>query len=485
MDVVAFGLAKSFTKRLFSNPVTALSWAPEMPSLLGWDNTNYPISFVVREPMASGRSVATPSALPGTVFDAVSTARTSPGATFYVDVSTGADVNAGTQGAPFKSIGKAVGAANTAGVPTRIFVAAGIYSRVNNPWYNGGTATYPLVDVAFVATGGRVVTGTFDSITTWALDTTYTSCYKATVSSANRVVDIGNPNRRGNGTDLIHVTTAAECQGTPDSWVIVGGVLYVNRRDRAVIANANTRVYRPTTRCFKIQNSVNVFIGGASGNDGFDCEGSGDGGVLEAVIPAGQTAKKILAVENCTFRYGGGLTDYNAKGVGVDSWNGLVYLYNCRADSNQTDGFNAHNFNANPACKLLTVNCTAVDNGRPGQGSTSCNGWTTHEDVIGIDAAGYYGDNHGGTIRCIDNTKSWLIATVAENDIGDVFFGGVIPPTAFRVDTAARFWCDRTRAIMPGGGYGYVAQTVGTAIHQRDVWPSSAPAQGPGLIDSY
>ena len=76
---------------------------------------------------------------------------------------------------------KAIAAANAAGVPTKIIVdastGANIRYRSNNPWYNGGTGISPTVDIALLATGGRVVTGAFDPPGTPSLDATYTNCY--------------------------------------------------------------------------------------------------------------------------------------------------------------------------------------------------------------------------------------------------------------------------------------------------------------------
>jgi len=66
------------------------------------------------------------------LFDLFSTARAAPATTLFVNISSGNDTTgAGTSGAPFQSIHKAVTAANTAAQPATIFVAAGDYPRAS------------------------------------------------------------------------------------------------------------------------------------------------------------------------------------------------------------------------------------------------------------------------------------------------------------------------------------------------------------------
>lgn len=109
------------------------------------------------------------------LFDLFSTARSSPGTIFYVSIQSGNDTTGtGASGAPFQSIHKAVTAANAAGQPATVFAAAGEYPRANNP-SNGG-AVLPTVDLALVATGGRVRTGAWDAFAAPTVDATYANC---------------------------------------------------------------------------------------------------------------------------------------------------------------------------------------------------------------------------------------------------------------------------------------------------------------------
>lgn len=417
------------------------------------------------------------------LFDLFSTARAAPGTTLFVNIQSGNDTTGtGASGAPYQSIHKAVTVANTAGQPATIFVAAGDYPRANNP-SNGG-AVLPTVDVAFVATGGRVRTGAYDAFTAPTADATFTNCYSFAVATVNRVVDRANTDRFGNAVELTGVATAAQCNVRPGSWALVAGTLYINRADAAAVTNVNTRVFRSGTGSIKVTAPVSLYLGGALAGDGFDIEGGSSVGCLNYAPATVPGAMKAVVADSCSFRYAGGAAETGACGVAVNSVHGLCALVNCTADANATDGFNAHNTTAPAAAThFVTVNCSASNNGRaPG---VSCNGWTTHENVVGLDVAGVYRANRGGTMRSINTSLSWLAGSRAEGDMGDVSNGGALIGTALRVDDTARYWCDRVAVDMPAGTLALHAAASGSAIFTRAMPPSRAPAVGPGTIATY
>jgi hypothetical protein len=314
-------------------------------------------------------------------------------------------------------------------------------------------------------------------------DATYINCYSYAVSSVNRVQDMVNLNQYGNQTEYTNVATPTLCNATPNSWNLTSGTLYINRRDGLAVTNTTTRVFRPSTACFAFSNPVNIYIGGTSGNDGWDCEGGSNIGVLAAYTATPGTTRHALIAKNSTFKYGGGVVDTLTRGISVEGWQGLSWFPNCRADANQTDGLNFHNVYGAANMNVITLNCTAHDNGRyPNQ---SNQGWTSHENVKAIDIAGHYLGNHGGTIRPINTSKTLLVGSVSENDLGDIVYGGSVPPTAIRVDDSAEVWMDRVKVVMPAGGYGCV--TTSTAkIHKRNPWPSQHPdTSNGGTIDTW
>lgn len=417
------------------------------------------------------------------LFDLFSTARAAPGTTLYVNIASGNDsTGTGASGAPFQSIHKAVSAANTAGQPATVFVAAGDYPRANNP-SNGGTVL-PTVDVAFIATAGRVRTGAYDMFAAPTADATFPNCYSFVVATVNRVVDRANVDRFGNSVDLVNVATAAQCNVRPGSWALVAGTLYVNRVDAAAVTSVNTRVFRASTATMKATSPISLFVGGALAGDGFDFEGGSSAACLNYGASTVPAAMKAVIADGCSFRYAGGVSETGSCGVAINSIHGLSAMFNCSADANATDGFNVHNSTApSAATHFLTVNCSASNNGRsPG---VSCNGWTTHENVVGLDVAGVYRANRGGTMRSINTSLSWLAGSRAEGDTGDQANGGALIGTAIRVDDTARYWCDRLAVDMPAGTISVHAAAAGSAIFSRGMPPLRTPAVGPGTIAPY
>lgn len=454
----------------------------DIPAAAGFNTTSFPFAAAVTDLPGTARAFGTVNVTAESLFDARSSARTAPAYTFYVNLATGDNANAGTTaGTAFKSIWRAVQAANTAGGPSKILVAAGIYPRSHN--LSGGSNIYPTVPIALIATGGRVVTGSFDEAGSPTADATHTNTYSWAVANCNKVVDLINLNRHGNYTELRNVATPTRCNNTPGSWCLSGGTLYVNRGGDAPVNTATTRIYRPTSNGLTLRNLQSFYMAGATANDGFDIEGGNHIGVFDATFTTPDSTNRVIAVKNCTFKYGGGTTDVSTRAVSVESWQGLAFFENCRADAGQTDGFNFHNLYGAPSMNVMTVNCTAADNGRAGQ--QSCNSWTLHENVVGVDIAGHFVDSHGGGIRNIDTSKGILAGTWVESDLGDIASGGNVPPTAFRVDGSAEIWCERTKATLPGAGYAYVTATGTAKIHTRDRWPVASPDIGTGTFDTY
>lgn len=477
------------------------TYALTAPAGLSWDFTTYPLTASL-VPLPDGRTVAQVNKRARDFFDVASTARTAPARTFYVNSGgartigadawgAGLDTNNGTSFAtPFLSISKALTAVNAGTTPAAVYVAFGLYPQTLYPSL-GNVSTQ--VDVALIAVGGRVVTGAWDDAVTFAADATHTSTYKTTAALADctSVMWLDLLTRDGHYGEGVQVATPALCNITPGSWCLSGTDLYVHRPDGTAPTVANTRVYRKINQVFRIVRSVappNVFIGGADANSGFDFEG-GYSGVLTVSISGDYGVNRVLAVENSTFRYaptidtGGGVIS-TARGVNLGSWRGLAVFENCDASANGTDGFNAHSTrSANRNQFLLTINCTGINNGRNQQSS---NGWSIHENMVGIDLAGRYERSRGGAVRNINDSLSWMAGTAALDDLGDKAAGGSVAPTAFRVDDQAVMWVDRVLPRVPASGVAYAA--TGTAVlHKRNVWPTGQRdyLRDTGLIDAY
>lgn len=447
-----------------------------VPTGLGWAGPS--ITPALESTIIPGRrQVGGVGATPEEMFDAVSTARSAPGATFYV-TTTGSDSAAGTSwGTAFLTMSKAIQAANATGVPTRINVGPGIYARAGSP-YNASTV--PTVDIALIASGGRVNVGVFDLITSSTLDGTYANCYTYTLANCDRVCDLTQRDRFGNYVDMRKVTSTAICNRTPNSWILTGGVLYVNRADGAAITTTNTRVYRTVTYAMAVTSAVNVFIGGNGYGAGFDFEGGSTSVIAFNQGAGGATAaQKTVVVADSTILYG------TANGLSAETWPGTVACFATRADANGADGFNIHNTYTAPAaaCRLLTVNCTARDNGR--SGNSSCNGLTGHETTRIVDVAGYYEANHGGTVAVVGSAKAYLIGTTVKDDLGDLMLGGTNPPSGVKVANTVELWAERVTVDMPQGGLVWNAIDATSSVHRRNCPPVPAPDAGSGTFDTY
>jgi hypothetical protein len=236
-----------------------------------------------------------------------------------------------------------------------------------------------------------------------------------------------------------------------------------------------------------VTKPLNVFVGGASGNDGFDFEGASNVGVMDVYVNPPGLTDHILWIKNSSFNYGGGTTDTASRGLSVEGWQGLAVIKNCRADAPFTDSFNFHNVYGATNMNVITINCTGSDCGRPipgASGSYSNNGHTLHENVRAIDIAGHYRNTRGGAVRNINTSKAWYFGTLVEDDLGDITHGGVVGPTAYRVDDTAQIWAERTKVLMPAGATAYA--TGGGQIHKRNVYPTPHPDNPTtGTIDSY
>ena len=421
-----------------------------VPAGLGWPEALCPLAPTLQfgRGIVAGSAGITPEAL----FNMHSIALSNPGVEYWV-ATTGSDGAAGTEGSPYATIVKAVTMANAAGVPARINVAAGSYHRVASPFYG----IVPAVDLAFRAVGGRVVTGTWDQFSAPSVDGTHANTYSWALTGIQRVVDLTRRDRFGCYQELQYVATAALCNITPNSWAKDATTIFVRRGDGAAVTNANTRVYRASSECFKLSGAqISVYA------SGFDFEG-GSSGALTTVYSSKPAASKALVFSGCTFRYPGGITNAGQRSVSVDSLHGVAAFFDCSADRAGTDGFNFHNTGGFAAeTYALTVNCAANDNGEPGQ--TSCNGLTLHENVVAVDVAGQYEASRGGSIRNIGTSKHLVIGTNIVGDIGDLTS---VPATGIRTDDTAQIWAANTEVRMPAGTAHWYARS-GSTIRRRD-----------------
>lgn len=434
---------------------------------------------------ADGQTVVTAENL----FDTFSTARSAPANTYYINGSTGNDTTGdGSSGNPWKSVSKATIAGNATNQPYKVIVANSELNYQKCLIGTGGNSAIPTQDCAIIARGGRVAMGSWVDFSAPSTDATYTNCYSWTANptAVDRVFDRTRNDKFGKPVEFRNVGTAARCNVTPDSWAIVSNVIYINRGDGLAVTNANTRVL-VQNRVSQFTGSAHVFFGGETDADGWDLYGGAATAVLDAgcnaTFPTPNATPKIFVAKNVRALLAGRILSTGARGVSFDSFNGAGFFFNCDASGNATDGFNAHNTYGAAGVGLITVNCTGFDNGRGTQ--QSCNGWTTHENVWGLDVSGHYAENRGGTCRSINTTTSQLAGTYVEHDMGDIPVGGVQQPTAFRVDNTATYYLDGCRARLHAGGFSMVAADSGSAIFARMCQFGALQTAGAGTLSTY
>lgn len=457
----------------------------EIPTALNWDTTNFPLAVTVVESYGLAPQHGDVGFTPEQLFGLKSTAFSAPFATFYV-AQTGSDTNDGlTTGTAVRSIGKGIALANATGQPCKVIVTAGTYPRANNLSFNNNVLTPVAVDIAFVARGGRVNAGTYDSFSNPSLDTTYTNCYKlVSLGSCDRVVDRWSFDRFGDYVELRYVATPAIANVTPNSWTLSGTDVYVNRADLAVVTNVNTRAYRSGTNSFTMTNQYNVCFVGEDGASGWDLEGSNVNGTVDILITTPPATVGCMVFSNVRFLQSGGRINTSARSISANSFNGLVALFNCYGGGAQSDAFNFHNTKSAAKAMALTVNCTSLNTGR--SGSQSCNALTYHEDVIGIDVCGNFVEAHGGTVRNIGTSKCLLAGSFVKNDRGDAVLGaGAFQPAAVVVDDTAALWADSIKIDMPAGTKAWYTLSTSSTILRRNCFPVSMPDAGGGTFTNY
>lgn len=457
----------------------------------GWLASDYGMTPKVtfgRDGTARGTVGITPEAL----FGRFSTALRAPGATYYVDVATGSDANAGTSWAlAYKSIHKAIESVNTAApaAGATVYVKAGVYAfgdsmNVAAASPGSGPLASTVVDIAFVAVGGKVVDKYTPTINTPTVDVTYTNTYRFafatpyTSVTAQVVVDKTYVDEFGNYRRYRMAPDAATCNSTPGSFyggTSINSVL-VNPYPGVQMLPGVVEVYSTTSR---VVRAINFYMGGQTGTDSWELLG-GNANNLILSPSALMTTAKVAVLSRVTGKYAGrNAADSNSFGAQPD-WRGLLACFDCVGVAPDRDAFNIHVGTSSLHSRLVTVNCRSFDTGQaPPIGSTvtSRNGWTLHETAQGVDVAGEYRYSRGGTVHNINDSKAYMLGTLSADDLGDTDAGGTIPPTQFKANHSAQIWLERCLASGDLSSLGYDA-AASSAIHLIQPAPSPLLASG-------
>lgn len=434
---------------LSAPPPAGFNWPfNTYPVSFAWNGTGYTSTF-------NARSYAT-AAFAGTKY--------------FVNGSTGSDANNGlTLGTAVKSIWKATQLGNATAAPFNVSVAqiAGGYPRENG-FSNVSTATPNTQPAAYVATGavlpaaGGICDCWVGSTLTWSgtPDPTFTTLYTATRGLASQVI---NPTiLDANGDPILaptFATAALANAATGSAFFTDGTTCYVKWVGGAAVTNTNTRVLLKSTPNFVTNaTSKDVYL------EGFNFQG----GSAAAVACTAAATMNLIAV-NCFAGYAGDAAT-NVNTWKLDFITGLAALVNCVGSNAEADGINSHwTPGGVPGLFTYTQNCIGRNNGR--DTVQSCNGLTSHDDVISIDVNGLYFGNFGGNLVPINNCQTWALGTYCHDSLGDISHGGTIPPTDYNTQFTAQLWLQNCRSAVSTTSLNAAS---GTFIRTRNF------SQGPG-----
>lgn len=469
------------------------TYTGKVPAAFGWDYTLAPISTTPTVTLTpNGRPVADLGLTPEQLFDAVSTARSAPGATYYVNGSTGSDSNPGTSsGSPLRSIWKAVSLANAGGKPTKVVVVGGgiasdAFSLAYNP--SAGGTVHPTVDIAFLA-NGVVCTGVWEPVGTPSLDATYGNCYNVTaVAAAERVLDMEAVDRYGQPVELSFVPTAARCNITPDSWTMDAGRVLVNRRDGLPVTSANTRVTVAAKKAVMVRNRVNVYFGQSTSAGRWVIIGGGGNTAAFDVLMSGAASVPNVIAARCVHSLFASTsprvqaTQSGGAAFAVEGLYGTAMFVNCHAHGSSADSFTAANAAAVSRLQMVTLNCTGTDTGRPG--TPSCNHLTGHNDNVWlIDAGGSYQDSRGGMVRDIQTARRYMLGTWLRNDAGNARAGGTLQPVLVRSEGSAQVFAEAVQLDGSAMQAGYSTNVATAYITRRNCQPGAFLTEGTTVTD--
>lgn len=363
------------------------------------------------------------------------------GPVFYVS-TTGSDSAAGTLAAPVRSIWKATALGDATGAPYRVMIRGGQYRMPNSingqpptwPTPPTGALKEPVQPCAFIAYDGRVEIATMLDLTfPGSKDATQTNCFLiANCAGARRVFDRTRLDSYGNFFELTAAANLSACNSTANTWFQSGSSLYINWGNTVpsyttllVLANAYSSAF--------LTNKADVYM------EGINFFGGNNG----AVLFDNTSARNIVGVD-CEYAYSGS-SAAGIAGFRVRRSAGLTALFHCRAYDNSTDGFNIH-ADGVAGVFFLTVGCRALANGV--SPNASCNGWTTHDDVIGIDIGGDYGPQiDGSTVHSIESAKVWCLGTRAQR----TSVNGNTSSAAFKISNTGIMWLEHCQAYAESG----------------------------------
>lgn len=323
-----------------------------------------------------------------TTYD-VAIKKATSGLTYYVDVSTGSDSAAGTEGAPLKSIGVAISKTPLA----RIIMVKGI---ANNDYDRSYGWASSVTDRELDIIGYGAVTPRLtcvDRFSTWSVYSG--STYTTSRTLVGGVIDYANTDTYGRPQQLTVVSSLAECEATAGTLYYATPNAYIHLFDNRA-PDSSVKLVLSQTNGRVVDNSK-VYLENLHFTDSYR-------GFYAEVQTAGKTGG-VLYAKDCTFGFS--LTENAVNNYGMNS-----VLQNCIAQYGYKDGFNVHadrTIGVDAIPWAVEINCTGRYCGYDGLEFN--NGSTFHDGVIGLRLNGNYHHTHGRVVNDVsENTVSVNIA---------------------------------------------------------------------------
>lgn len=312
-----------------------------------------------------------------------------PTKTYYVDIKTGDNTNAGTEDKPFKTIERAFRYADA----DNIVVKEGIYG-----WTNGFAGSSQIKPFNLIGVGNVYIGAHRDNLT-WTQNSVYNNVYQATGSAVVEVIDITDFENPIFFEKQINIESVSLKAG---SFFIDGSNIYVRtKNDRKPDEYILPNMINDTA---KLTNTEKVYFENIK--------------FTNSVKHTASNAGQKFYAKNCIFANGTANNGLSLEGVDF-------IIMNCIAKDSGRDGFNYHK-SGNYISNGIEIECKAFNNGR--DGANQNNGSTMHDGGKIIRIRGEYHHNHGPNVIDVnDGTQSLNIGvhahhSTADSDLSNVDF---------------------------------------------------------------
>lgn len=358
------------------------------------------------------------------------------GTAYYVSINTGNDSAAGTEGAPWRTLQKAL----TTPDAVEVFVEPGVYA-----WGNGWAGTNPARDISIKRWGGAgdVIVNTQQRVMAWQVAGGYSDTYETvnTTYAPQTVLDAATLDSDGNYTALTSQVSVADVDANPGSYFWDGvDTTYVRTADSRV-ADSNVWLMMGIPNGLAA-GDITVYLENikfyGSSTEVFQAQSNG----------AAQNPK--LYAKNCDFSYG---TLNGFKVLGTDA-----IMQNCQAYRNGQDGFSYNQYLSVTEPKLIEIDCISYQNGT--SAGNTYNASTSHQGCKIIRLNGTYHDCHGPLIADVGDS-------IAAN-MGCIVTDSLPTLTSQNAGIYTENIAYADRCTVSGSYYDLVAKAAGDIIYNRE-----------------